>query len=379
MRIFPQSNFAKGFTILQKINEVQKYLQENPIYNTFFVNVPWEPGDTNVQIYNSSILNLNNRKVSVGDIVQFNNSYYGAITATFEDTYFIVGQGFLNGAVGPQGPQGPQGPKGETGATGLRGLTGLAMPSILVESEVPVSGTVITVNFTDFNRKPNSSEGIVFYVLANGNYYLCNGYVDTVNTVNSTATINVNMANNIAQVISTATVRNTEYSSASDVYSCDFMNNVINSFTAEVSQEQYIHFIEIKASGKTGFNILRATYISNYETPYTATTPQEKTRFFDDIKNQNLKPLYIPSTHITYKTVNTKVYYEFYMGVNIGQSGAVENLNSVFAKIRILVIVDNGTTLNSWNVSSDQAPYVLFTEDDIYEITDTVSSVKGSN
>ena len=359
MRIFPQSNFDKGFTILQKINEVQKYLQENPIYNTFFVNVPWEPGATNVQIYNSSILNLNNRKVSVGDIVQFNNSYYGAITATFEDTYFIVGQGFLNGAVGPQGPQGPQGPKGETGATGLRGLTGLAMQSILVESEAPVSGTVITVNFTDFNRKPNSSEGIVFYVLANGNYYLCNGYVDTVNTVNSTATINVNMANNIAQVISTATVRNTEYSSASDVYSCDFMNNVVNSFTAEVSQEVYSHSIEINYDDRINFRFI---IITNDGTPIN--TQELLDNLFNSV-SENLFILYMPESAQYYTSITGTQHLQLCSKVSISSDG-----------IRCGRYIDISTE----SVSFDSTGKILIPKGglDPISVYDKVLTIKGS-
>lgn len=450
MKLFPQSNFNDGHTILQKLQELSKFLHDHPVYNSFFINSPWQQGASNVQFSNNAILNLADRKVSVGDLVLFNNAYYGVITNVGDGTFIVgtaisfsgpkgetgpVGQNGENGVgissirykdatdegnvyiitmtdgstyeftapkglqgnTGAQGPTGqkgetgngianvsfltssesgntykitmtdgssydftaPRGSKGQQGEQGEIGLTGLALTIEITSSSEPTFNSTEVVSFANFNREPKINEGLTFFVYYNNVHYLVSGYISSVDNSTSTAVISINNAVNIGVVISNAIVRTVQHESDTDVYSCNFMNNVINQFTAELD-EVYIHFITLVTSSTVKFEGL---FISKLSDKYEGTN--KITQFFNDAYNSYpIRIFYKPNVLIKISKQNGKTVYDVCTQITIWNDGI--RCSGGFS-------ISSDSTITQITTST-----TILSIDEVDNIFDTVFTFKGS-
>ena len=82
--------------ILEKLNEIIAYLLKNPSYQVFAYNGDFVEGTLTYAI--SNIIDSSN--LSIGDVVIFENSYYGVVSGITE-TDFSVSKGVA--VTGPQG------------------------------------------------------------------------------------------------------------------------------------------------------------------------------------------------------------------------------------------------------------------------------------
>lgn len=467
MKLFPQSNFNDGHTILQKLQALSKFLHDHPVYNSFFINSPWQQGASNVQYSNNAILNLADRKVSVGDLVLFNNAYYGVITNVGDGTFIVgtaisfsgpkgeTGPAGQNGANGENGvgissirykdatdegnvyiitmtdgstyeitaPKGPQGNTGATGATGPQGETGNGIANVTYQSS-SASGNVYRINFTDgtyydftapkgptglqgeqgeigltglavtieitssseptfnstevvafanFNREPKLNEGLTFFVYYNNIHYLVSGYISSVDNSTSTAVISINNAVNIGVVISNAIVRTTQHESDTDVYSCNFLNNLINQITAELN-EVYIHNITFNysliISGESVPNKFTFVMLMDSDVSYEGTN--KIIQFFTDLDDTSkvMIPFYIPSQHVKISEDETNMKFTIFSNIDIDSHGVLSNIQ---------LIINSDKSTGAVSLSKTTLPNFSFINTDfITSINDKVFSFKGS-
>lgn len=82
--------------ILEKLNQIIDYLLKNPSYQVFAYNGDFVNGTLTYAI--SNIIDSNN--LSIGDVVIFENSYYGVVSEITEID-FTVSKGVA--VTGPQG------------------------------------------------------------------------------------------------------------------------------------------------------------------------------------------------------------------------------------------------------------------------------------
>ena len=123
--------------ILKIVKEIEKYLKDNPLYKVYFADTPYDPQATGYSIDDIHIVDTDT--LSEGDIVVFNNNYYGVVSAvsfTPYNSYYIESANSFKGD------------KGDTGATGATGATGNGIASF---AKTGTSGLVdtYTITFTD--------------------------------------------------------------------------------------------------------------------------------------------------------------------------------------------------------------------------------------
>lgn len=113
-------------SILMVLKDIQKYLNDNPIYKVYFCNTNFIP---NTLVYNLS--DVDTIGLSSGDVVFFKNIYYAKVESVGDSTFTILEAVFFKGAkgdkgdTGAQGIQGAKGDKGDTGAQGIQGEKGV--------------------------------------------------------------------------------------------------------------------------------------------------------------------------------------------------------------------------------------------------------------
>lgn len=93
---YTPSYLTKNEVILEKLNEIIEYLSKNPSYQVFAYNGSYVNGTLTYAI--SNIIDSSN--LSIGDVVIFENSYYGVVSKITE-TDFSVSKGVA--VTGPQG------------------------------------------------------------------------------------------------------------------------------------------------------------------------------------------------------------------------------------------------------------------------------------
>ena len=93
---YTPSHLTKNEVILEKLNEIIDYLSKNPSYQVFAYNGSYVNGTLTYAI--SNIIDSSN--LSIGDVVIFENSYYGVVSGITE-TDFSVSKGVA--VTGPQG------------------------------------------------------------------------------------------------------------------------------------------------------------------------------------------------------------------------------------------------------------------------------------
>lgn len=93
---YTPSHLTENEVILEKLNEIIDYLIKNPSYQVFAYNGNYVEGTLTYAI--SNIIDSSN--LSIGDVVIFENSYYGLVSEITE-TDFLVSKGVT--VMGPQG------------------------------------------------------------------------------------------------------------------------------------------------------------------------------------------------------------------------------------------------------------------------------------
>ena len=93
---YTPSHLVENEVILEKLNEIIGYLIKNPSYQVFAYNGGFIEGALTYEI--SNIIDSSN--LSIGDVVIFENSYYGVVSEITE-TDFSISKGVA--VTGPQG------------------------------------------------------------------------------------------------------------------------------------------------------------------------------------------------------------------------------------------------------------------------------------
>lgn len=96
MIAYTPSHLTENEVILEKLNEIIGYLSKNPSYQVFAYNGNYVNGTLTYAI--SNIIDSTN--LNIGDVVIFENSYYGVVSEITE-TDFSVSKGVA--VTGPQG------------------------------------------------------------------------------------------------------------------------------------------------------------------------------------------------------------------------------------------------------------------------------------
>ena len=93
---YTPSHLTENEVILEKLNQIIDYLLKNPSYQVFAYNGNYVKGTLTYTI--SNIIDSSN--LSIGDVVIFENSYYGVVSEITE-TDFTVSKGVA--VMGQQG------------------------------------------------------------------------------------------------------------------------------------------------------------------------------------------------------------------------------------------------------------------------------------
>ena len=93
---YTPSHLTENEVILEKLNQIIDYLIKNPSYQVFAYNGNFVEGTLTYAIANITV----SRNINVGDVVMFDNSYYGVISEITE-TDFTLSKGVA--VTGPQG------------------------------------------------------------------------------------------------------------------------------------------------------------------------------------------------------------------------------------------------------------------------------------
>ena len=93
---YTPSHLTENEVILEKLNQIIDYLLKNPSYQVFAYNGRFIEGTLTYAI--SNIIDSSN--LSIGDVVIFENSYYGVVSEITESD-FTVSKGVA--VTGPQG------------------------------------------------------------------------------------------------------------------------------------------------------------------------------------------------------------------------------------------------------------------------------------
>ena len=93
---YTPSHLTENEVILEKLNQIIDYLIKNPLYQVFAYNGNYVDGTLTYAI--SNIIDSNN--LNIGDVVIFENSYYGVVLEITEKD-FTLSKGIS--VTGPQG------------------------------------------------------------------------------------------------------------------------------------------------------------------------------------------------------------------------------------------------------------------------------------
>lgn len=93
---YTPSHLTENEVILEKLNQIIDYLINNPSYQVFAYNGNYVNGTLSYNISNI----INSKNLGIGDVVIFENSYYGVVSGITE-TVFSVSKGVA--VTGPQG------------------------------------------------------------------------------------------------------------------------------------------------------------------------------------------------------------------------------------------------------------------------------------
>ena len=109
------SSFNSNKTILQAIEELKKYLQENPCYKIYMYNDNYVDG---TYVYDKSGVD-DPDSIEAYDVIFFANSYYSKVESVGDSAITVWPAINFTGAEGPEGPAGADGADGADGANGV--------------------------------------------------------------------------------------------------------------------------------------------------------------------------------------------------------------------------------------------------------------------
>lgn len=262
-------------TILQQLTEIAKYLHDNGIYKIYSFNGNY---DNSMDVYNlSSISNLGDDELTSGDVIVFNNCYYGQITSVGDDTFTITSATSFKGATGDTGESGQDGQDGEdgrgitsitktstsglqdtytitysdgttstfvitNGAQGEQGETGLVgLECFTLRTTLPViNDTFDVVYSTNMNRTPVVNERVnVYALMSNGDFYITLCEVSAVDSTYATlkyvqipTAINIKGATgeNGSDGRGIVSISKTSTSGNTDTYTITYSDNTTSTF-----------------------------------------------------------------------------------------------------------------------------------------------------
>ena len=107
------SSFNSNKTILQAIEELKKYLQENPCYKIYMYNDNYVDG---TYVYDKTGVD-DPDSIEAYDVIFFANSYYSKVESVGDSAITVWPAINFTGAEGPQGPAGADGADGADGVS----------------------------------------------------------------------------------------------------------------------------------------------------------------------------------------------------------------------------------------------------------------------
>lgn len=143
------SQLVDNVTLLEQFHAIQEYLKAHPLYQVYGSKSNFVDGTLSYPI---SILTIpTGAKLGVGDVVVFENAYYGIVTDVNETTFTI-----------------------ETGIStaGAKGLDALVYNSLWNTTYPAEVGRILYLRKADFNRPPIVGDYMVLY-FSTSQYALC--------------------------------------------------------------------------------------------------------------------------------------------------------------------------------------------------------------
>lgn len=143
------SQLVDNVTLLEQFHAIQEYLKAHPLYQVYGSKSNFVDGTLSYPI---SILTIpTGAKLGVGDVVVFENAYYGIVTDVNETTFTI-----------------------ETGIStaGAKGLDALVYNSLWNTTYPAEVGQILYLRKADFNRPPIVGDYMVLY-FSTSQYALC--------------------------------------------------------------------------------------------------------------------------------------------------------------------------------------------------------------
>lgn len=111
MMTYNPSSLNRNKTLLEAIEEVKKFLIENPCYKVFYANTNYVVGTTT---YSKTYID-DPDSMAEYDVVFFNNNYYGKVESVGDSTFTIIGATNFKGDTGTPGTPGTPGADGQDG------------------------------------------------------------------------------------------------------------------------------------------------------------------------------------------------------------------------------------------------------------------------
>ena len=138
------SSFNSNKTILQAIEELKKYLQENPCYKIYMYNDDYVVG---TYVYDKSGVD-DPDSIEAYDVIFFANSYYSKVESVGDSTITVWP------AINFTGAEGPQGPAGADGADGADGANGVSITNVAIDGSKHLICTLSDGNTIDAGEIP---------------------------------------------------------------------------------------------------------------------------------------------------------------------------------------------------------------------------------
>lgn len=146
------SQLVDNVTLLEQFHAIQEYLKAHPLYQVYGSKSNFVDGTLSYPI--SILTTPTGAKLGIGDVVVFENAYYG-IVADISETTFTVEAGINT--------------KGNDGANGLDALV---YNSIWHETNAVQTGQTFALRKADFNRTPVVGDYMVLFI-STSQYALC--------------------------------------------------------------------------------------------------------------------------------------------------------------------------------------------------------------
>lgn len=150
MRILPVSTIDDTKTILQVVMRLQKYLEDNPIRNVFYIDEEYSDQQVAYDKTKVSVPTQLNVNILADDIIIFKNSYVAVVDSVGSE-YVVIKENEVVSIKGEKGDTGETGATGATGADGRDGADGEDGVGITSITKTGTEGLVDTYTITFTN------------------------------------------------------------------------------------------------------------------------------------------------------------------------------------------------------------------------------------